>query len=179
MNAQAWKKSLPYGEYYSAESEDLHPPLLLPGSLDMHQQVQPQAGNNGKQQPAQTAWLPRGRQENERPRFLEKLAVRLDDRIVLVRLQDVLWFQSKGNLICLHLKDGDYDCRMTMKDLLPRLDPEHFLRVHRNAIVNLDHVIEFDLPRYGNSFARLHNGKVLPISRTGRLEVRRSLLFHS
>lgn len=174
MNAQAWKRSLPYAEYYYAESEDSRPTLLLPGSLDLHPQIQLQAGDNGKQHPS-----PVGRQENERPRFLERLAVRLDDRIVLVRLRDVFWFQSKGNLLCLHLKDDNYECRMTMKDLLPRLDPGRFLRVHRNAIVNLDHVTEFDLPRYGNAFARLHNGKVLPISRTGRLEVRRSLLCHS
>jgi len=108
-----------------------------------------------------------------------RIAVRLDERIVLVQMQDVFWIQSKGNLLCLHLEGSDYDCRMTMKDLHVKLDPDRFLRIHRNAIVNLDHVLEFDLPRSGNAFVRLRNGKVLPISRTGRLELRRSLLTRS
>jgi DNA-binding LytR/AlgR family response regulator len=179
MNTLARKKSLPYAEYCKVESEDSHPALVLPDSLDGHPRLQPQAGDRGMQHPAQAASFPVARQRHERPRLLERMAVRLDDRIVLIQVQDVFWFQSKGNLLCLHLKDNDYDCRMTLKDLRLRLDPDRFLRIHRNAIVNLDRVTEFDLPRYGNAFARLHNGKALPISRTGRVEVRRSLLRHS
>ncbi len=178
MNAPAFKSSLPYAEYSNTECEDPHSTLQLSDSRATYPRLLTQASDRGMQHVAET-WFPNGPQEYERPRFLERMAVRLDDRIVLVRFQDVFWFQSKGNLLCLHLEGNDYDCRMTMKDLLSKLDPGRFLRVHRNAIVNLDHVREFDLPRCGNAVARLHNGSVLPISRTGRLEVRRSLLCQS
>lgn len=109
-------------------------------------------------------------------KFLTRLAVRVNDKLILVRLADVLWVQSRGNLLRLHVPEASYDCRMTMKDLQARLDPDHFLRVHRNAIVNLEHVMEFEMPRYGNAFVHLRNGKALPISRAGRLLLRRSLL---
>jgi DNA-binding LytR/AlgR family response regulator len=112
----------------------------------------------------------------DRVRFLSRITVKLRDKLVPVHLQDVLWIQSKGNLLCIHLQDAHYDCRMTMKEMSVNLDPACFLRVHRNAIVNLDHVVEFDLPRYGNAFVLLRNGKALPISRTGRAVLRRSLL---
>lgn len=112
-------------------------------------------------------------------KFLSRLAVRVNDKLILVRLPEVFWIQSRGNLLRLHLPEAEYDCRMTMKDLLRQLDPERFLRIHRNAIVNLDHVTEFALPRYGNAFVHLRNSKALPISRAGRLALRRSLLSRS
>jgi DNA-binding LytR/AlgR family response regulator len=117
--------------------------------------------------------------ETERTKFFTRIAVRLGDRFVPIHLQQVFWIQSKGNLLCIHLQDANYDCRITMKELSLKLDPNCFLRVHRNAIVNLDHVVEFDLPRFGNAFVHLRNGKALPISRTGRMALRRNLLPRS
>jgi len=117
--------------------------------------------------------------DRERSRFLGRMVVRLDEKILLVQLREVLWIQSKGNLLCLHLQNTDYDCRMTMKDLSRMLDPSYFLRVHRNAIVNLEYVTEFDLPRCGNASVRLHNGKALPISRAGRAALSRNLWSRS
>jgi DNA-binding LytR/AlgR family response regulator len=112
-------------------------------------------------------------------KYLERMALRVEDKIVLVCVRDILWIQSHRNLLWLYLQGARYEHRMTIKDICTRLDPDHFLRVHRNAIVNLDHVMEFDLPRCGNAFVHLRNGKTLPISRTGRLVLRRSLLSQS
>jgi DNA-binding LytR/AlgR family response regulator len=112
-------------------------------------------------------------------KYLERMALRVEDKIVLVCVRDILWIQSHGNLLWLHLQAAKYEHRMTIKDICTRLDPDHFLRVHRNAIVNLDHVTEFDLPRCGNASVHLRNGKTLPISRTGRVVLRRSLLSQS
>jgi two-component system LytT family response regulator len=103
------------------------------------------------------------------------MPVRVGERVVLLPLQELIWIQSKGDWICLHSISGDYDCRMTMTELVARL-PDSFLRVHRNAIVNLLHVSEFILPPSGNAFAKLRNGKALPISRRGRSELRHYLL---
>lgn len=105
-----------------------------------------------------------------------RLAVKLGDRFILVQMRDVFWIQSKGNLLCLHLQDADYDCRMTMNDVTKKLDPNYFLRVHRNAIVNLDYVVEFCLPHDGNAYVLLRNGTVLPISRSRRMALRHSIL---
>lgn len=108
--------------------------------------------------------------------FLGRIAIAVGDKIVLLFLSDVLWIQSKGDMVCLHERNADYDCRMPMTDIHKRLDPRTFLRVHRSAIVNLDHVAEFSLPKLGNAFAHLRNGQALPISRTGRSALRRHLL---
>jgi DNA-binding LytR/AlgR family response regulator len=112
-------------------------------------------------------------------KYLNRISVRIGDRIVLVAVRDVLWIQCHGNLLQLHLITANYEHRMTIKDICKHLDPEHFVRVHRNAIVNLDYVVEFDLPRSGNAFVHLRNGKALPISRPARLALRRGLLSQS
>ncbi|MFZ0630165.1 MAG: LytTR family DNA-binding domain-containing protein [Acidobacteriaceae bacterium] len=112
-------------------------------------------------------------------KYLSRMAVKVGDKIVLVSMSDVLWIQSHGNLVRLHLQNTSYERRTTIKDAYTHLDPERFVRIHRNAIVNLDHVMEFDLPRQGNAFVHLRNGKVLPISGTARVELRRGLLSQS
>lgn len=106
---------------------------------------------------------------------LSRLPVKVGDKIVLVYPRDIIWIQSKGNWVCLHSETADYDHRMTMAELQMQLDPNFFLRVHRNAIVNMNHVSEFSLPRTGNAFVHLRNGKVLPISRYRRSDLRRYL----
>jgi DNA-binding LytR/AlgR family response regulator len=113
------------------------------------------------------------------PRYLNRMSLRAGDRIVLISVQDVVWVQSQGNLLRLYLYQANYEHRMTMKELCQQLDPETFVRVHRNAIVNLDHVLEFELPRCGNAVVRLRNGKILPISGPARMALRRGLLTRS
>lgn len=108
--------------------------------------------------------------------FLHRLAVKTASDIILVRLNEVFWIQSMGNFIRLELRDVRYECRMTMTGLQRRLDPESFIRVHRSAIVNLDHVTKFALPHEGNAFVHMENGKAVPISKSGRSALRTNLL---
>lgn len=113
------------------------------------------------------------------PKYLSRITVRAGDKIVLIPVCEVCWIQCHGNLLRLHLQLASYEHRMTIKDICRRLDPEFFVRVHRSVIVNLDHVVEFDLPRSGNAFVHLRNGKALPISGPARLALRRGLLSQS
>ena len=109
-------------------------------------------------------------------KYLSRMSVKAGDRIVLIPLRDVVWMQSHGNRLRLHLQNASYEHRMTIKDMCSRLDPEHFLRVHRTAIVNLEHVVEFQLPRSGKALVHLSNGEVLPVSRPARTALKRGLL---
>lgn len=94
-----------------------------------------------------------------------RFAVRTDDRIVFVRHEDIDWIQAAGNYVRLHVGEVSYPVRLTMSRMELLLDPNSFMRVHRNAIVNLDRVREFQIPATGNMFAVLRNGKQLPLSR--------------
>ncbi len=116
-------------------------------------------------------------QEQQRParRFLQRLAVEADEKIVLVKVDDIRWMQSSGNHIRLHVGKTSHLIRQSMKNLQALVDPNRFLRVHRNAIVNLDHVEEFHLPPNGNMFVKLNDGLCLPLRKANRAQLRKLL----
>jgi two-component system LytT family response regulator len=113
-----------------------------------------------------------------KPRFVQRLTAQSEESIVLLNVRDVLWLQSFGNQIRIHSGNATHLVRCTMKKIQAILDPRHFLRVHRNAIVNLDHVVEFFLPATGNMFVKLDNGACLPLRRATRASLRRLLSQH-
>lgn len=114
----------------------------------------------------------------EPPQFLNRVAVETGETIALINVKDILWLQSFGNHVRLHVGTATHLVRQTMKNIQALLDPVHFLRVHRNAIVNLDHVNEFFLPPEGNMFVRLNNGSCLPLRRANRAQLRKILKSH-
>ena len=108
-------------------------------------------------------------------RFVRRLAVESNEKIVLVRVEDIRWMQSSGNHVRLHMGQTYHLIRQTMKSLERQFDPNRFLRVHRNAIVNLDHVEEFYLPPNGNMFVKLNDGLCLPLRKANRALLRKLL----
>ena len=114
-------------------------------------------------------------QQRPAPRFVQRLAVEANEKIVLVRVEDIRWMQASGNYIRLHVGKASHLVRQSMKNLQALLDPNRFLRVHRNAIVNLDHVEEFHLPPTGNMFVKLNDGLCLPLRKANRAPLRKLL----
>jgi two-component system LytT family response regulator len=107
--------------------------------------------------------------------FLHRLAIEADEKIILVRAGDIEWLQSSGNQIRIHVGKTSYLIRQSLTRLQALLDPGRFVRVHRNAIVNLDHVEEFHLPAIGNMFVKLRSGFCLPLRKSSRPLLRRLL----
>ena len=109
------------------------------------------------------------------PQFLQRLAVEVGEDIVLVQIEDIQWMQSAGKYVRLHTGKRSHTLRRSMRSLQVALDPNRFLRVHRNVMVNLDHVYEFHLPQNGNMFVRLNSGVVLPLRKGNRPIIRKLL----
>lgn len=115
----------------------------------------------------------------ENRKFLHRFAAECEDRIVLIKVRDVLWLQSFGNYIRVHSATATHLVRNTMQNIQSLLDPNFFFRIHRNVIVNLDHVVEFFLPAAGNMCVKLDNGLSLPLRRSSRTSLRKLLKQHS
>jgi two-component system LytT family response regulator len=117
-------------------------------------------------------------QERRGRHFLQRMAVEANEKIMLVKVDDIRWMQSSGNQIRLHVAKTSYLIRQSMTNLQVLLDPGRFLRIHRNAIVNLDHVEEFHLPPNGNMFVKLNDGLCLPLRKGSRALLRKLLKRH-
>lgn len=107
--------------------------------------------------------------------YLRRFAVEEDGRLFFLKAEDVDWIQAAGNYIRVHAGAHSHQLRHTMDSVEALLDPHQFLRIHRSVIVNLERVLEFQLPAQGNTLVVLQSGKRLPLSRSYRGHLRRLL----
>ncbi len=97
--------------------------------------------------------------------WLERIPVRVDEHVVLVPVDDIVWIKASRNTVQLHLADRSHELRETMANLAARLDPRHFARVHRSAIVNVRRVQAIHPWFNGHHVVVMDTGQRLRMSR--------------
>ena len=102
------------------------------------------------------------------PQYAARLAVKHNQRIVLVKTADIDWIESSANYAHLHTSGTMYVVRMTMGELERQLDPERFARIHRSTIVQLDRISEIVAAWHGDFDVTLQDGTTLRLSRNYR-----------
>lgn len=105
-------------------------------------------------------------------RYLGQFVVRRARSLQFVHCHDVDVIRACDNYVILADREGQtHMVRATIKDLVERLDPGMFCRVHRSAIVRLG-AIHKVLPRpSGDAEAVLGAGTLVPISRSHKHEL--------
>jgi two-component system LytT family response regulator len=106
--------------------------------------------------------------ETHPPRSRERIMVRTDGRLYLVRIDDIDWIEAAGNYVKLHVGRETHLMRETMTGIEKMLDPTRFLRIHRSTIVNLDRVREMQPWFSGEYTVILRDGTQLRLSRVYR-----------
>jgi two-component system LytT family response regulator len=101
----------------------------------------------------------------QRDAYLERLPVRENERVVLVDVDDIVWIKASGNTVRLHLADRVHEVRETMSALAARLDPRHFARIHRSAIINVRRVKHIHPWFNGYHVVTMDTGQQLRMSR--------------
>jgi two-component system, LytTR family, response regulator len=102
---------------------------------------------------------------------LDRLTVRIDGVLRVIRVADIDWFATEGNYIRIHLGSGSYLVRLTAASIETLLDPSAFVRIHRRYIVNVDRIVEVQPWFAGDAIVVLRNGAKLKMSRTYRERV--------
>ncbi len=106
------------------------------------------------------------RRHNDRPPILERFTVRIGMKIVLVDASAVDWIEADGDYAVLHAGNEAHLIREPLHRLARRLDPRHFVRVHRSAIVRIDRIVELKAMANRDTLLRLRDGTPLRASRT-------------
>lgn len=101
----------------------------------------------------------------QRDNYLERVPVRIDEHIAFVDVDDIVWIKASGNTVLLHLADRVHELRETMTALSARLDPRHFARVHRSAIINVRRVQAIHPWFNGYHVVTMDTGQKLRMSR--------------
>lgn len=62
------------------------------------------------------------------------------DTVKMIPVEEICYFQASEKYTAVYTKTGEALIRLSLKDLLPELDPAQFAQVHRATIVNLGEV---------------------------------------
>lgn len=73
-------------------------------------------------------------------RHLERLVVRVGERIEIVRVAAVDWIEAAGDYCCVHAGKRTHVLSESLGSLEARLDPRQFLRIHRGRILNVERI---------------------------------------
>jgi two-component system, LytTR family, response regulator len=115
--------------------------------------------------PSLTTFLERVQQ---RTTFMQHVAVKSKERVRLVPVDDIDWFESAGNYVRLHVGSERFLLRQTMNGLEKKLDPTRFVRIHRTTIVNVQRIRDTRPASHGDHIVVLHDGTQLQMSRAYR-----------
>ena len=130
----------------------------------------------GERAPGRRAGVPAVLRAHSAGPWIDRLAAEKRGRLYLIPLGSVFWLASEGNYVRIHVRDKSYLMRATLRLLELRLDPARFARIHRSAIVSLDHVSSMDPGAHGDATVFLQDGTPLSVSRQRTRELRARLL---
>lgn len=99
---------------------------------------------------------------------LRHVAVRHADRVEIVDLHDVAWIHSAANYVELHVDGHRHLHRSTLDEFAARLDPRHFVRIHRCVVANVDFIRELHHEAAGDATIVLRDGTTLRVARARR-----------
>jgi two-component system LytT family response regulator len=107
-----------------------------------------------------------------RTEHLQRLFVRdARGRLVHLRVTEITRLVGADDYVEVHAHQATYLVHLTLTEFAERLDPKHFRRIHRSAIVNLDHVVSCR-PIDRRLLLKLSDGAEVFASRSGAHSLR-------
>jgi two-component system, LytTR family, response regulator len=103
----------------------------------------------------------------QRTEYPRHVASRVGDRISFLDLDSVTHFVARDKLTYAVINGKEHCVDQTIAALEEKLDPSHFLRIHRAILLNLDWVKQADVSFAGGTFISLKDTRAtqLPVAR--------------
>ena len=105
----------------------------------------------------------------------DRLVIRAKGRIVFLNLDEIDWIQASANYVRLNVGKESHLVRETIGRIAERLNPNHFVRIHRSTIVDVRKIKELIPVNSGEYIVVLTNGKELSCSRGYRTALQRMI----
>ncbi|MGQ0505926.1 MAG: LytR/AlgR family response regulator transcription factor [Myxococcaceae bacterium] len=106
---------------------------------------------------------------------LKRLAVPTRNGIVLLDPREITHAILEGELVTIFTTKGQHLTDFSLQDLHEKLPRDAFERVHRRAILNLEHVTRLEPNEVGGFTARTHRDHCVEVSRAAARELRKRL----
>jgi len=93
------------------------------------------------------------------PRVVRKIVGRAGDEYFLLRADEILAFQAEGDTVWIVTAKRKYLATQTLKSLQDRLAASSFHRIHRSALINIEHVRKMSVLSSQRWLVTLSNGQ--------------------
>ncbi len=101
-------------------------------------------------------------------KYDDRIVIKANGRVVFLDLDTIDWVEAAANYVRFNVGKESYLFRETISRVAERLDPKHFLRIHRSTIVNIRKIKELIPVNSGEYVVVLKSGKELSCSRGHR-----------
>jgi two-component system LytT family response regulator len=101
-----------------------------------------------------------------------KIAIKDHDSTVLISIDEIDWVDAAGDYMCIHVKGETHIMRSTLKNLMLKLDPDQFKRIHRSTVVNLARIVKATPLHKGEYILELDCEEQLKVSRNYRQDIK-------
>lgn len=142
-------KPVSEGRFESALKRARRLALAEPDSVV--QQIKALVNENGRKGPA-----------------VQRMAVKSQGRILFLDAHEIRSIEGAGNYLKIHLKGETHLVRETLTTFHTKLDGGQFIRIHRSAIVNWQHIKELRPLSTGECAVITDDGRELTLSRSYR-----------
>lgn len=85
----------------------------------------------------------------------------------VISVSDIEWIEAADYYVCLHVGGKKHMLRESIRALELKLNPNKFVRLHRSAIVNIDHVREIHRDGRADGWVLLSTGERVRLNKTG------------
>jgi two-component system LytT family response regulator len=111
-------------------------------------------------------------QSKEPGEFPERIFVRVGRKIAPVQVRDILWIEAQEDYSLIHASSGAHLCNLSLNALEERLNPSHFMRVHRSHIVACNSIEHLSGDGEGGFVAVMKDGSTVRVGRTYASRIR-------
>jgi two-component system LytT family response regulator len=99
--------------------------------------------------------------------YPERFLARNGNTKAVIRVSDIEWIEAADYYVCLHVGAKRHLLRESIKALEDKLNPKKFVRLHRSAIVNIEHVREIHRDGRSEGWVLLSSGERVRLSNLG------------
>ena len=101
---------------------------------------------------------------------IKKLPIPLRNRTIFIPLNEIIYITASNYYAEIYTESKKYLLRESLQNLLNILNPEHFIRIHRSTIINIDFMKELINSSYGAIHVKMKDSNQFRISKSYKKE---------
>jgi two-component system LytT family response regulator len=106
-------------------------------------------------------------EKEEKNKILERVVIKEGPKISILPVEEINWIEAQDDYVMIHSEKGKNLKKKTMQFFEEHLDENHFIRIHRSYLINIDFIKHLELYEKDSYRIILKNEKQLPVSKTG------------